>query len=71
MMSSLAKYDEELMEEAFVEARAALGRGEVPVGCVFVQGGDIIARAGNLVNATKDPTRHAEMVCYDQVHFFD
>jgi tRNA(Arg) A34 adenosine deaminase TadA len=28
----------------------ALARGEVPVGCVFVHGGEVIARAGNRTN---------------------
>lgn len=55
------------MEEAFAEARLALSSGEVPVGCVFVYKGSIIARGGNEVNATKNATRHAEFICIDQV----
>ena len=55
------------MEEAFGEARLALAAGEVPVGCVFIYNGNIIARGSNEVNATKNATRHAEFVCIDKV----
>jgi tRNA(adenine34) deaminase len=50
------------MEMALEEARAAGERGEVPVGCVLVRGGEVIARAGNRTVADRDPTAHAEMV---------
>jgi tRNA(adenine34) deaminase len=50
------------MEMALEEARAAGERGEVPVGCVLVRGGEIIARAGNRTVADRDPTAHAEMI---------
>ena len=50
------------MDMALDEARAAGERGEVPVGCVVVRGGAIIARAGNLTLADRDPTAHAEIV---------
>lgn len=59
---SLEKY----MEEAFKEAEQAIMNLEVPVGCVFVYKDIIIARGANEVNATKNATRHAEMVCIDQ-----
>ncbi|XP_073820091.1 tRNA-specific adenosine deaminase 2 [Musca autumnalis] len=55
------------MSEAFVEARRALSVGEVPVGCVFVYQGNVIARGANEVNATKNATRHAEFICIDQI----
>ena len=50
------------MELALREARAAGERGEVPVGCVIVRGGEIVARAGNRTLADRDPTAHAEMI---------
>src|ERR1700688_2179865 len=50
------------MQMAIDEARAAQARGEVPVGCVIVRGGDIVARAGNRTLADKDPTAHAELL---------
>ena len=50
------------MELALQEAEAAAKRGEVPVGCVIVQDGAVIARAGNRTLADKDPTAHAELL---------
>jgi tRNA(adenine34) deaminase len=50
------------MQTALEEARAAGARGEVPVGCVVVRGGDVVARAGNRTVADKDPTAHAELL---------
>jgi tRNA(adenine34) deaminase len=50
------------MEMALDEARAAEARGEVPVGCVIVRNGDVIAQAGNRTLADKDPTAHAELL---------
>jgi tRNA(adenine34) deaminase len=54
------------MEIALEEARGAGGRGEVPVGCVIVRDGAVIARAGNRVIADRDPTAHAEIVAIRQ-----
>lgn len=50
------------MDMALAEARAGAAAGEVPVGCVVVRGGEVIARAGNRTLAGKDPTAHAEML---------
>jgi tRNA(adenine34) deaminase len=50
------------MTNALEEARAAAGRGEVPVGCVIVRDGVVIARAGNRTLADHDPTAHAELL---------
>src|SRR5215468_4905413 len=50
------------MELALEEARAAGRRGEVPVGCVVVHKGSVVARAGNRTLADHDPTAHAELV---------
>jgi tRNA(adenine34) deaminase len=47
---------------ALDEARAAGARGEVPVGCVVVCEGKVVARAGNRTQADKDPTAHAELL---------
>jgi tRNA(adenine34) deaminase len=54
------------MQIAFDEARAASGRGEVPVGAVIVHDGAVIARAGNRTLADRDPTAHAEMLAIRQ-----
>jgi tRNA(adenine34) deaminase len=50
------------MDLALAEARAARERGEVPVGCVIVHDGRVVARAGNRTVADRDPTAHAEIV---------
>jgi tRNA(adenine34) deaminase len=51
------------MEIALAEAKAAAVRGEVPVGAVVLDGsGAVLARAGNEVEARRDPTAHAELL---------
>jgi len=50
------------MRAALDEARAAAGRGEVPVGAAVVIGQRIVALAGNRTIADCDPTAHAEIV---------
>jgi len=50
------------MDLAMEEARAAQAAGEVPVGCVIVRDGIVIAAAGNRTIAGRDPTAHAEML---------
>lgn len=51
------------MSLALDEARAAAGRGEVPVGAVVVApGGTVVASAGNRTRELNDPTAHAEML---------
>lgn len=51
------------MKEALKEAEIASVKGEVPVGCVLVFQGKIIARSHNLVETLSDATAHAEMLC--------
>ena len=49
------------------EARAAGGRGEVPVGAaVFAADGALLARAGNRVEAEADASAHAELLALRQ-----
>jgi tRNA(adenine34) deaminase len=50
------------MDMALEEARAAAAEGEVPVGCVVVRGGEVIARGRNRTLTNRDPTAHAEML---------
>ena len=54
--------DEQLMQAALEEARAAAALGEVPVGAVVAKDGEIIARAHNQTERLNDPTAHAEML---------
>lgn len=51
---------------ALEEARAAFAEGEVPVGAVLALG-ERVYRAHNRVEATQDPTAHAEMLLLRQV----
>ena len=58
------EHGETFMDAALAEAEAAAPRGEVPVGAVIVDPArrEVIARAGNRVEALGDPTAHAEML---------
>jgi tRNA(Arg) A34 adenosine deaminase TadA len=48
---------------ALEQARAAAARGEVPVGAVVTDAaGRVLARAGNEVEARRDPSAHAEIL---------
>lgn len=58
---------EKFMEDALKNGRDANEQNEVPVGCIFVYENQIIAYGANLVNKTKNATRHAEFICIDQV----
>jgi len=58
------KANDNFMEAAMLEAENAFERGEVPVGCVIVDGqsGKIIAQASNRTEELDDPTAHGEML---------
>ena len=53
---------ERFMKEALKEAKEAYDKLEVPVGCVIVKDGKIVARAHNLKETKKDTTKHAEIL---------
>lgn len=53
------------MELAIQEAKLALQRLEVPVGCVIVENRKVIASGSNRTNETRNATRHAEMEAID------
>ena len=59
---SESQSDELWMEEALRCAQRALESGEVPVGAVVVQAGQIVARGWNRNITGFDPTAHAEMM---------
>ena len=54
--------DSDYMREALSEAQLAEAAGEMPVGCVVVKGGEIVARAHNECEARRDATAHAELL---------
>ncbi|WP_209006147.1 nucleoside deaminase [Stappia sp. 28M-7] len=59
---SLGRSTGGFMDLALEEARAAAGRGEVPVGAVLVRGGEVLAADGNRTLELSDPTAHAEIL---------
>lgn len=53
--------DERFMKAAISQAGKAYALGDVPIGCVIVRDGRIIARGYNRRNADKNPLAHAEI----------
>lgn len=53
--------DERFMKEALRQAMKAQALEEVPIGCVIVHDGNIIARGYNRRNTDKNTTSHAEI----------
>ncbi len=53
--------DEKFMREALRQARKAYALQEVPIGCVIVCDGKIVARGYNRRNTDKNTTSHAEI----------
>ncbi len=53
--------DEKFMREALKQAKKAYRLGEVPIGCVIVRDGEIIARGYNRRNTDKNTLSHAEI----------
>lgn len=53
--------DEKFMKAAIVQAKKAAAIDEVPIGCVIVYNGKIIARGYNKRNKEKNTLSHAEM----------
>ncbi len=50
------------MDLALEQAQIAETSGEVPIGCVIVRDGKVLAQAGNRTLTDKDPTAHAEVL---------
>ncbi|HEX5315056.1 MAG TPA: tRNA adenosine(34) deaminase TadA [Candidatus Kapabacteria bacterium] len=53
---------ERWMKLALAEAMKAFDLDEVPIGCIIVQEGHIIAKGHNLTEQLKDATAHAEIM---------
>ena len=53
--------DEKFMKAALAQAKKAYAIDEVPIGCVIVQDGKIIARGYNRRNTDKNTLAHAEL----------
>ncbi len=64
--SQLTRDDAFFMSLAFNQAIDAWRENEVPIGCVIVHDGEVIAAAHNTVEGRDDPTAHAEMLALTQ-----
>lgn len=64
--SQLVRDDAFFMALAYNQAIDAWRQDEVPIGCVIERDGEIIALAHNTVEASHDPTAHAEMIAITQ-----
>jgi tRNA(adenine34) deaminase len=54
------------MDLALKAAKTAQNSGEVPIGCVIVRNGEVIASAANRTLTDRDPTAHAEILAIRQ-----
>ena len=64
--SYMLRDDTFFMKLAYNQALKAWKEGEVPVGAVIEYQGEVIAQAHNMVEQTKDPTAHAEILAITQ-----
>ncbi|KAK6942018.1 Cytidine and deoxycytidylate deaminase domain [Dillenia turbinata] len=70
-MASASQVEEDLatavafMQLAIQQAKIAMDSLEVPVGCVIVEDGKVIASGRNRTTETRNATRHAEMEAID------
>ncbi len=53
---------ERIMDVAILQAKLSGKKGEIPVGCVIVKDGNVIARSYNRREGKKDATAHAEIL---------
>lgn len=60
------RMDERFMNEALTLAREAAAEGEVPVGCVIVDGERIVGRGRNRRETAKNALSHAELEAIDE-----
>ena len=58
----MKKDDIYFMNRALMQAEIAMKHDEVPVGAVIVKDGNVIARAYNRRESSKDPLAHAELL---------
>jgi tRNA(adenine34) deaminase len=58
--------EEKYIKLALKEAKKALLKDEVPIGCVIVKDNKIVSRGHNLRETKKNVTKHAEMVAIEK-----
>ena len=59
---------ENFMREALREAEKALGKDEIPIGCVLVKDGKIIGRGHNAREDLQQAIMHAEMMAIEEAN---
>lgn len=62
----MTNLDEHYMKIAIDQAFIAEENGDVPIGCVIVYEGRIVAKAYNQREQLRDPTAHAEIIALTQ-----
>ena len=58
--------NEQFMLEALAQAKISAEQDEVPIGAVVVKNGEVIARAHNTRNKSRNAVEHAELVAIEQ-----
>lgn len=58
--------NELFMREALAQAKISATQDEVPIGAVIVKNGEVIARAHNTRNKSRNAVEHAELVAIEQ-----
>ncbi len=53
---------EKFIELAYLEAKKAFSENEVPIGCVIVKNGVVLAATHNMKEQSNDATNHAEIL---------
>ncbi len=64
--SQLARDDAFFMALAFNQAIDAWREDETPIGAIVARAGEVIGAAHNLVDSSRDPTAHAEILAITQ-----
>ncbi|MBQ9421296.1 MAG: nucleoside deaminase [Lachnospiraceae bacterium] len=65
-MPKIPDINEKFMKEAIRQAKKAAAIGDVPIGCVIVRDGEIIARGYNRRTAKGNVLQHAEIIAIDR-----
>jgi len=58
--------DVKYMKKALAQAERAIALGEVPIGCVIVNDGNVVGRGFNRRNTSKTTLAHAEIAAIDK-----
>lgn len=62
----MSETDIRFMQEALALAREAAAMGEVPVGAVVVQNGEVVGRGHNRREVDQNPLAHAEIIAIEE-----